>query len=358
MNPTVSCDLFCRVVDNFGDAAVTWRLARQLAREFHWHVRLWIDDLAPLSRLRPGIAPALHEQQADGVEVHHWTTSFPDVAPAQVVIEAFACALPESFVAAMAATKPVWINLDYLSAESWVAGCHGLTSPHPSLPLVKHFFFPGFTAGTGGLIRERDAWFAPLARGTELTVSLFCYANPALPALLDCWAAGSEPIRCLVADGLPRQGVAAWLNEDFAVGNEIRRGALSLAALPFVTQADYDRLLGTCDLNFVRGEDSFVRAQWAQRPFVWQIYPQEEDAHGEKLAAFLALYRAGLDQDSAAAVTAFWHAWNGPGDVAAAWPALRPCLPMLAAHAPAWAQSIASHGHLAENLVSYCLDRI
>lgn len=358
MNKPVSCDLFCTVVDNFGDAGVAWRLARQLAGEFGWQMRLWIDDLAPLARLRPGIDPALDQQLVDAVSIRRWTVPFPAVTPAQVVIEAFACELPAGYVDAMAQRPPVWINLEYLSAESWVSGSHGMASRHPSLPLVKHFFFPGFTVGTGGLIRESDACFAGTRKSADLTVSLFCYDNPALGRLLDRWADGDEPVRCLVADGLPRQGAAAWAAAEFPVGGEIRRGALTLTAMPFLPQPEYDRLLGACDLNFVRGEDSFVRAQWAQRPFVWQIYPQTEDAHHEKLEAFLALYTAGRDTNTAADVADFWRAWNGAGDPAAIWPAMRRALPELAAHASIWAEKIASPGYLAENLARFCLGRL
>ncbi|MBI4986832.1 MAG: elongation factor P maturation arginine rhamnosyltransferase EarP [Rhodocyclales bacterium] len=354
------CDIFCAVVDNLGDAGVCWRLARRLARERGWSIRLWIDDVAPLAALRPGIDPTLTEQDVDGVSIRQWRQPFPDLEPGAVVIEAFACALPANFVAAMARMPrpPVWINLEYLSAEDWVAGCHGLASPHPTLPLTKHFFFPGFTSGSGGLMRERDADFGAAARGSELTVSLFCYDNPALPRLLDTWAQGGEPIACLVADGLPRRQVAAWCGDAFAVGTEFVRGALRLAAVPFVAQPEYDRRLGSCDLNFVRGEDSFVRAQWAQRPFVWQIYPQDDDVHHKKLDAFLAPYTAELDSASAQALRAFWRAWNGDGDAAAAWPAFRAVLPALAAHAPRWAASAAAPGELVDNLAYFCEQRI
>jgi uncharacterized repeat protein (TIGR03837 family) len=275
MNKPVSCDLFCTVVDNFGDAGVAWRLARQLAGEFGWQMRLWIDDLAPLARLRPGIDPALDQQLVDAVSIRRWAVPFPAVTPAQVVIEAFACELPAGYVDAMAQRPPVWINLEYLSAESWVSGSRSMASRHPSLPLVKHSSFPA-TVGTGGLIRESDACFSGTKKSADLTVSLFCYDNPALSPLLDRWADGDEPVRCLVADSLPRQGAAAWAAAEFPVGGEIRRGALTLTAMPFLPQPEYDRLLGACDLNFVRGEDSFVRAQWAQRPFVWQIYPRRK----------------------------------------------------------------------------------
>lgn len=347
----LSCDLFCAVVDNLGDAGVCWRLARQLAAEKGWRMRLWIDDPSPLDLLAP-------DRDAAPVEVRRWQGDFPMVEPSEIVIEAFACELPEAFVAAMAARPrpPVWINLEYLSAEDWVAGCHGLASPHPRLPLTKYFFFPGFAPGTGGLIHERDAGFDRSGFGAALTLSLFCYDNPSLPALLDAWAGGAEPVVCRVADGLPRRQVAAWLNEPFEPGMDARRGALALTALPFLPQTDYDGLLAGCDLNFVRGEDSFVRAQWAERPFVWQPYPQAEDIHRLKLEAFLARYGEGLQEG--AAVQGFWRAWNGMGDVAAAWPAFRAALPALLAHAKPWAGKIAAIGDLATNLETFCLSRL
>lgn len=354
----ISCDIFCKIVDNFGDAGICWRLSRQLAREFGWRVRLWIDDVAPLCGLRPGVDAGRDRQAIDGVEIRRWAAAFPEVEPAGIVIEAFACDLPDSYVRAMAQRPPVWINLEYLSAEDWVAGCHAKASPHPTLPLTKHFFFPGFTPGTGGLIRERDADFGVRSPSPALTVSLFCYENPALPALLDAWAAGGEPVVCRVAEGLPRRQVAAWLGESFRPGSSARRGALALHALPFLPQPDYDRVLGGCDLNFVRGEDSIVRAQWAERPFVWQIYPQAEAAHEPKLDAFLDLYTDGLDGDAAQAVRSFFASWNGAGNIEAAWPALRAALPALTAHSQAWAERIATAGNLAENLANFCLERL
>lgn len=368
----ISCDLFCAVVDNLGDAGVCWRLARQLAAEHGWAMRLWIDDLAPLVMLRPGIDPRLESQSIDGVEVRRWHKGFPAVEPARVVVEAFGCELPPSYLVAMTACQPppVWLNLEYLSAEDWVAGCHALPSPHPTLPLTKHFFFPGFTAGTGGLICERDFGVSRLAANPAgavspaptfknvLTLSLFCYDIPALPHLLNAWAQGSERIACRVADGLPQRQVAQWLGAEFPVGGTAQRGKLSLTALPFLPQTEYDGLLGDCDLNFVRGEDSFVRAQWAERPFVWQPYPQSENTHRIKLAAFLQRFLAGVDADTRAAASGFWQAWNGDGDIAATWPAFRAALPALAAHGPAWSKGLRDLGDLAENIADFCSGRL
>ncbi|WP_126445467.1 elongation factor P maturation arginine rhamnosyltransferase EarP [Sulfuricystis multivorans] len=340
--PSIRCDLFCRVIDNLGDAGVSWRLARQLAVEFGWRVRLFIDDPAPIGLLAPGQSV---------VEVRRWLEDFSGVAAADVVIETFACDLPPAYVAAMRsrARPPVWINLEYLSAENWVVGCHGLPSPQQGLS--KFFFFPGFVPGTGGLLKERD-YAAPPAPSFDgpLKVSLFCYENPQLPALLEVWRDGEQPIFCHVCAGLPRQQVEAWLGAPFPVGAKVECGSLILTALPFLPQTEYDALLGRCQLNFVRGEDSFVRAQWAERPFVWQAYRQAEDAHLAKLDAFLRLYT------DDAATHAFFRAWNGGGDLD--WPAFARRLPYLAAQAPGWAKRIAAQGDLATNLVKFCLARL
>jgi uncharacterized repeat protein (TIGR03837 family) len=358
----LSCYLFCRVVDNLGDAGVCWRLARQLAVEYGWSVRLWIDDIAPLAALRPGVDAEKAQQQIDGVDICRWRSDFPAVIPGDVVIEAFACELPPAFTSAMAARSkaPVWINLEYLSAEDWVPGCHGLPSPHPTLPLTKYFFFPGFAAGTAGLIRERD--LAPPSHRSdsrELAVSMFCYRNPSLPRILTVWTEGDGLISCRVADGLPRQQVESWLGHAFPVGTVTHRGSLRLIATPFVSQSDYDSRLADCDLNFVRGEDSFVRAQWAGRAFVWQAYPQADDAHFAKLDAFLRLYVRGLEDEPAQkALLVFWHAWNGKGDIAVAWPDFRAALPRLASHASWWAGEAARSGNLAESLVIFCRERL
>jgi len=243
-------DIFCKVVDNFGDAGICWRLAGQLAAEHDLAVRLWVDDLCALSRLRPEIDNSLEDQIQRGVRVRRWATPFPQTDVADVVIEAFACELPDSYLAAMAArsARPAWINLEYLSAEDWVSRCHGLASPHPTLPLTKYFFFPGFVPGSGGLLREaglfeqRDACQAgPAAAWLDLglpppdpgetSVSMFCYENPALPRLLRAWAEGTTRLRCLIPEGKARLQVVAFLEDStFQAGNTARLGNLTLSA--------------------------------------------------------------------------------------------------------------------------------
>ena len=151
-------DIFCTVIDNFGDIGICWRLARQLTQDHHQVVRLWVDDLISFSCIAPDVNPEIQQQVVLGVDIRHWQCVFVEVEPAEVVIEAFACELPDAYVATLLQAKkqPVWINLEYLSAELWVAQYHGLPSPHPRIPLIKTFFFPGFVQGTGGLIREKN----------------------------------------------------------------------------------------------------------------------------------------------------------------------------------------------------------
>jgi len=162
---------------------------------------------------------------------------------------------------------------------------------------------------------------------------------------------------CIVPEGVAEATLADWAR-GAAAARTLSRGSLTVARVPFIPQDDYDRVLWACDMNFVRGEDSFVRAQWAERPLAWHAYPQTENAHRLKLDAFLDRYTAGLPEGAALALRAFAHAWNGGGDVGRAWKALDAGRPALTAHARAWAAKLAETADLATTLVKFCLDRI
>ena len=377
-------DIFCRVVDNFGDAGVCWRLARQLAHEHPLRVRLWIDDLASLARLEPAVVIA-QRQCVAGVDVLRWDAHADalHVVPAQVVIEGFGCGLPEPYVAMMARRKrpPTWIVLEYLSAEPWVREHHGLPSPHPRRPLQRYFFFPGFVEGTGGLLREKDLFsrrdafderrsdalwrsvgHAPVP-AEATAVSIFAYESAPLADLLRTWECGPERIVAAIPEGKALRAALTHFGVDtIPAARVLRRGALEVRIVPFVPQVRYDELLWSCDVNFVRGEDSFVRAQWAARPLVWHIYPQEARAHWQKLDSFLDLYSEALPERSATAVRQLMQFWNGTaersaraGDIWAAFAAERATL---RSHARAWADRIAASGDLADNLARFRLDKL
>ncbi|WP_219272893.1 elongation factor P maturation arginine rhamnosyltransferase EarP [Pseudomonas sp. Xaverov 83] len=372
-------DIFCSVVDNYGDIGVTWRLARQLVAEHDCGVRLWVDDLRAFERMCPEIDVQVHQQWQEGVDVRYWPSDWPATDAADVVIAAFACQLPPDYMEAMAARErtPLWMNLDYLSAEDWVVGCHGL----PSVKfkgVQKYFFFPGFRPGTGGLLREaglleqreafqqdaaaRQQFLQALgvspAAGARL-MSLFAYENTGLASWLDVLAADGRATHLLVPEGRILGDVQRWLGvESLKTGDVHRRDGLTVQVLPFVRQEQYDRLLWCCDFNAVRGEDSFVRAQWAGRPLLWHIYRQDEDIHLDKLDAFLELYTEGLSPAAKTALVSLWQAWNADGDMANSWKILLEHWPEVTANAEKWALEQGLRTDLATALVQFYVNWI
>jgi uncharacterized repeat protein (TIGR03837 family) len=372
-------DIFCTVVDNFGDIGVTWRLARQLVAEHSVAVRLWVDDLRAFERLCPEIDVNASQQWQQGVEVRQWTADWQPTEAADVVIAAFACQLPSAYMEAMAEREkpPLWMNLDYLSAEDWVVGCHGLPSVKYK-SVQKFFFFPGFQKGTGGLLREsglleRRQQFQQnpeaqreflqglgidRAQGAQL-ISLFAYENNGLASWLEAMAADSTSTHLLVPEGRILGDVERWLGVDGLVAGAVHvRGELTVQVLPFVRQDQYDHLLWCCDFNAVRGEDSFVRAQWAGRPLLWHIYQQDEDIHLDKLDAFLALYTKGLSEPAREAISGLWRAWNAGDNMTGHWQLTRKHWPELQKHAEAWCLEQALQADLAAALVQFYLNWI
>lgn len=394
--PPLNWDVFCRVIDNFGDIGVCWRLARQLAAQGQ-RVRLRVDDASALQWMADGAAEgsggtgygAYHVQDGCVVQVLPFDDGSPPPvgrdAP-HVVIEAFGCEAPAQWLRALVALNdvqavpPVLLNLEYLSAEGYVQRCHGLPSPiahGPGAGLVRWFFYPGFTAATGGLLREDDLparmarferryWReqrslpseGPLARAHPLhgwasastappssqpsqegggavsgwrtaknaqigrpegVITLFCYEPPGLRALLAQLQAADAPMRTrlLVTPGRATAAVRAVFGEA-SVGET---ASLRLEYLTPRPQPAFDELLWASDLNLVRGEDSLVRALWAGQALVWHIYAQDDGAHHAKLDAFLDWL------DAPPVLRRFHHIWNGlPDTLGAALPVLTPAL--------------------------------
>jgi len=312
-------DIFCRVIDNFGDIGVTWRLVRQLHHEHEWRIRLWVDNLSSFQGLEPRVSMAA-TQNIDGIDIIHWPHA-TDFTPAPIVIATFSCDLPDPYIENMRAQhnhptarpESLWINLEYLSAEGWVEGCHGLPSLRAD-GLSSHFFFPGFTQHTGGLLREsalitqRDIWqtdrvaqrafleklglsqaavaaLFPAMRNKPAArlVNLFCYDNAPVAALIRVLRADARQTVLLIPEGIHPQ---------YSSGQQ---GQLFIERVPFLPQTEYDKVLWSADLNFVRGEDSIVRGLWAGKPLIWQIYPQTESTHLVKLRAWLA--QTGFPED-------------------------------------------------------------
>lgn len=304
-------DIFCQVIDNFGDIGVCWRLAAELGAR-GVQVNLHVDDASALSWMAP--------QGARNVQVLPYEASY--TAHPDVVIEAFGCEAPAPYLAALAQhharcpaasqPMPVLVNLEYLSAEDYVERCHRLPSllmSGPAAGMTRWFFYPGFTPRTGGLLREADctarqsrfdrrAWRAAHGMDADAcAISLFCYEPVALPQLLQQL---HTPVQ-----GLPPRLLITPGRATAAVQSHAASANLRPIYLPACSQLQFDEMLWACDLNLVRGEDSLVRALWAGQPFVWHIYPQHDNAHHAKLDAFLDWLHA------PASLRAFHHAWNG-----------------------------------------------
>ncbi len=334
-SPARSWDIFCKVIDNFGDIGVCWRLACNLAQRGQ-QVRLWVDDASAVAWMAP--------QGCLGVQVRTWDAQHPQIGvdqSADVVIESFGCEIDHAWIASgrAAAQRSVWINLEYLSAEPYAQRSHGLPSPvmHGlAAGMTKWFFYPGFTPGTGGLLRELDLPShndsCPPESEVAQRISLFCYEPAALPQLLEPLAQGPVVTQLLVTAGRASAAVdqcaaqlwpntaanaaPQFLNDRLIYKNPLKSNylllkqlsiseQLQLDYLPSLTQSDYDQLLRSCQLNFVRGEDSLVRALWAGQPFVWHIYPQADGAHAIKLNSFLDWLDAPAD------LRLFHNVWNG-----------------------------------------------
>lgn len=375
------CDLFCSVVDNFGDIGICWRLARQLQTEHQWQVTLWVDDLVSFQKICHGINPDLATQQQQQVLIRHWTAVLPELSEADkpdLVIEALACTIPSCYLHWMASftEKPLWLNLEYLSAEDWVHGCHALPSPHPQLPLQKYFFFPGFTPQTGGLLREQglidsltkigataelqQQFWCSLgladAMDYQQKISLFAYSQAAIEPWLNQLAAAEQTTLLLV----PRGQLATDLIQLFS---ELKTGrldkkSLSIRILDFMPQPKYDQLLACCDINFVRGEDSVIRAQWAGKPFIWQIYRQDEQAHLIKLEAFLHKYLQQASEEQKDCLKNLHMAWNLEQDISTEFALFSNFSEQIQKHNKKWQEYLIQQQDLASNLVRFAENKL
>lgn len=309
-------------------------------------MRLWADDASALAWMAPLGCSGVEVCQPSLQAAANWSVG-------DVLIEAFGCQIAPEFIAAVAdqtmaiaknsiknqtatARPPVWLNLEYLSAEVWVERCHGLPSPilsGPAAGLTKYFFYPGFSPRTGGLLREpdllqrqadfdRQSWLRQRL-GLELAsnerlISLFCYEPAALSDWLHQLARGPGRSRLLVTPGRAAHAVAACFeNKNDSQSASMLHGLLSILMMPALSQIDYDHLLWACDLNFVRGEDSLVRALWAGRALVWQPYLQSDGAHQVKLEAWLQQLQV---PDSLARFHRTWNAASADALTAVEWP--------------------------------------
>ncbi len=330
-------------------------------------MRLWVDEWRAARTLIGAALPAAPAPvSVEGVEVRPWPAARDPQEDllGDVLIEAFACRLPERALAQLRSrpVKPLWINLEYFSAEAWVDSHHGLSGPDPEGgPGARRWFFiPGIGPSSGGVIRERglldtrDAFLSTFARAPDAPLHALCFAYPHAPyaALLRALAAGGAAHLTLCGRHT-QQAVDAAALEHFP--------GLSAAWPGFVAQPEFDRMLWSADCVFVRGEDSLIRALWSGKPMLWQIYPQDAQAHHAKLEAWLARYCEGWPDDLRAAYREAHAAWNGIADAAlfeTAWARLTADWPRWRALSRARTDAWARDPDLASRLMAFIAERV
>jgi len=300
----IVCHLTCKVIDFFGDIGVAWRIAKQLKIDFNIEVHLLVDDLVTTKRLIPSIDLSLQKQTINGINICHCdfsedSTSLPP--PPDFLFNVFNIDLPHSYKTLIKRKKSKYIAIEYLSAEPWVDNFHLKPSIDPQSGLIKTFFYPGFTNQTGGLIREKGLFLRREAfdqsRRKKLiqslggdpnlySISLFYYPIQKIEVFLDVIDHINKPAQFFIPQ---------YLFDLLKLKNNYQ--FIHIIPYPFLNHDDFDNLLWSCDLNFVRGEDSWTRAIWAGKPFIWQPYIQENNIHLIKLKAFLKRYYEACDQD-------------------------------------------------------------
>ncbi|HEX4843424.1 MAG TPA: elongation factor P maturation arginine rhamnosyltransferase EarP [Limnobacter sp.] len=333
--------IICKVIDNFGDAGVCLRLARAITKQGH-SVTLLHNDTAAFSKLLerhpPGHLTLLHALDE---------TYSPEHLPVpELIVEPFGTSseqLEHRYEVPLKVRFPdcPWVLLDYLSAEAWVADFHKGQSVDPRSGHRVTYFYPGFGDRTGGVIHcdaptvgcDVMPWIK-----NPLKLFVFCYANAPVTALMAASKASGDEVGFAGACGRRFELPHHWLE------------------LPFCPQIEFDDRLAAHDVLFVRGEDSFVRAQLAGKPFVWQIYPTDDGAHGLKLRAFFDRYSADWGTSERETLWRLWQLWNGlieQDDFVSAWLELRPHLPTLHRHAMRWRETLLKGPDLVKELLTW-----
>jgi uncharacterized repeat protein (TIGR03837 family) len=203
----------------------------------------------------------------------------------------------------------------------------------------------------------------------ERFMSLFCYPDSPVAELIDglngIQRQASGATGTAEVNGKPARpdNWQLLIPEGVVPELSVRRG---VRRVPFLSQTDYDRLLWCCDLNWVRGEDSLVRALWSGRPLIWQAYRQTDEAHRPKLEAFIDrwLEVAKLPDPAATAWCKTHTAWNTAPDpasralITAALPPMLEQLPALSASARRWRTAQIEQSDLARRLVAFAAGKL
>lgn len=283
-----SIDIFCQVIDNYGDVGVTYRLAREFKRVYpNKKLRFVINQIEELNLIR----------KSENIEVILYKDISKMENSADLIIESFGCEIPKEYMDKALKNSKLIINLEYFSAEKWVDDFH-LQESFLGGNLKKYFFIPGLSEKSGGILLDNE--FLERKKKVEankeyylekfgikekydLIGSVFSYEKNFDSLIEELKKLNKKVILLILSEKTQKNFIKYFDN-----GNNYDK--IKFVKLPFFTYDKYEELLALCDFNLVRGEDSFVRALLLGKPFLWHIYPQDENTHIKKLESFLEKY--------------------------------------------------------------------
>ena len=313
-------DIFCEIIDNYGDIGVVYRTAKELQKIFpKSKIRAFLNKLDEFKKINSQVLD-LPSQNIDGIEYitfDYLRDNANELLTAQVIIEAFGCQIPKEYIEIAYDNSELLINLEYLSAEDWIEDFHLQSSPLGRGKLKKVFFMPGFTEKSGGVIADSNyleriqrvlenkefyekKYLSDIEdRENKIVGTLFSYEKNFTPLLEDLKKLDKDVV--ILAMGEKTQDSLRKILKNFSIEdfrNSLKYGKIEIKFLNFLNQEEYEELINIVDFNFVRGEDSFIRAVLTGKPYMWHIYCQEEYAHMDKIEGFLDKYRKVIENFS------------------------------------------------------------
>ena len=313
-------DIFCEIIDNYGDIGVVYRTAKELQKIFpESKIRVFLNRLDEFKKINSQVID-LPSQNIDGIEYitfDYLRDNANELLTAQVIIEAFGCQIPKEYMEIAYDNSELLINLEYLSAEDWIEDFHLQSSPLGRGKLKKVFFMPGFTEKSGGVIADSNyleriqrvlenkefyekKYLSDIEdRENKIVGTLFSYEKNFTPLLEDLKKLDKDVV--ILAMGEKTQDSLRKILKNFSIEdfrNSLKYGKIEIKFLNFLNQEEYEELINIVDFNFVRGEDSFIRAVLTGKPYMWHIYCQEEYAHMDKIEGFLDKYRRVIENFS------------------------------------------------------------
>lgn len=313
-------DIFCEIIDNYGDIGVVYRTAKELQKIFpESKIRVFLNRLDEFKKINSQVLD-LPSQNIDGIEYitfDYLRDNANELLTAQVIIEAFGCQIPKEYMEIAYDNSELLINLEYLSAEDWIEDFHLQSSPLGRGKLKKVFFMPGFTEKSGGVIADSNyleriqrvlenkefyekKYLSDIEdRENKIIGTLFSYEKNFTPLLEDLKKLDKDVV--ILAMGEKTQDSLRKILKNFSIEdfrNSLKYGKIEIRFLNFLNQEEYEELINIVDFNFVRGEDSFIRAVLTGKPYMWHIYCQEEYAHMDKIEGFLDKYKKVIENFS------------------------------------------------------------